>query len=104
VLWNYDRRVVAVLALFILGTTGELISWSRESIVPNCVFPVAAGSDLGFCLPTVFNSLNAPPQSGSGMSISSPRAMIMVGPTLATNVLSTLLIGIQVWWVSISTL
>jgi hypothetical protein len=24
VLWNYDRRVVAVLAFFVLGTTGEL--------------------------------------------------------------------------------
>ena len=96
-LWNYDRRVVALLALFILGTTGELASWSRESIVFSYVFPVAAGSDLGFCLPTVFNSLNAPPLSGSGMSVSSPRAMIMVGPSLATNVVSTSLILTQVW-------
>jgi hypothetical protein len=81
VLWNYDRRVVAVLALFILGST------------------VAAGSDLGLCLPTVLKSSNGPPQSASGMTIGNPRAMIMIGPTLATNFLSTSLIGIQLWWV-----
>ena len=62
------------------------------------VSPAAAGSDLGVCLPSVFNSLNDP-QGGSGVNTGNPRAMILIGPTLATNVLSTSLIGIQLWWV-----
>lgn len=101
-LWNYDRRVVAVLALFILGSTGELTSWSSWQTTAAALFlivsPVGAGSDLGLCLPNVLKSSNGP-QSGSGVTVGNPRAMIMIGPTLATNLLSTSLIGLQVWWV-----
>ena len=101
-LWNYDRKVVAVLALFILGSTGELTSWSSWQTTAAALFlivsPVGAGSDLGLCLPNVLKSSNGP-QSGSGVTVGNPRAMIMIGPTLATNLLSTSLIGLQVWWV-----
>jgi hypothetical protein len=41
-------------------------------------------------------------QDGNSAKLDDPRVLILVGPTLATNVLSTSLIGIQVWWVSIS--
>ncbi|KAI0287743.1 hypothetical protein BC826DRAFT_1042283 [Russula brevipes] len=82
VLWNYDRRVVAVLAFFVLGTTA------------------AAGSDLGFSLRPLFKPSSDQlglTQDGNSAKLDDHRVLILVGPTLATNVLSTSLIGIQVW-------
>jgi len=79
VLWNYNRRVVAVLALFVLGTV------------------VAAASDLGVNLHPVFSSSQQSPQYVSGTKLGGHRALIFIGPTIATNVLSTSLIGIQAW-------
>ncbi|KAN0103693.1 hypothetical protein V8E52_011718 [Russula decolorans] len=79
VLWNYDRRVLAVLALFVLGTI------------------VAGGVDLGLYLHTIFKSSDQALQEGTGVKEGDARAAILIGPTLATNLLSTLLIGIQAW-------
>ncbi|KAH9956019.1 hypothetical protein BC827DRAFT_1234415 [Russula dissimulans] len=79
VLWNYDRRVVTVLALFVLGTVA------------------AAASDLGINLYPVFSPSQQPPQYLSGTKLGGHRALIFVGPTIATNLLSTSLIGIQAW-------
>lgn len=80
VLWNYDRRVVAVLVFFILGTIA------------------AAGSDLGLSLHPLFSNLsNRSSQAGSSAILSGTRSLILVLPALATNFLSALLIGIQAW-------
>jgi len=103
VLWNYDRRVVAVLAFFVLGTTGELSPlghagcgrWRCSLIVSLA----AAGTDLGLYLHTVFKSSDQLFQEGTGVKEGDARATIMIGSTLATNLLSTILIGIQAWWV-----
>ncbi|KAI9450469.1 hypothetical protein BJY52DRAFT_1356549 [Lactarius psammicola] len=69
VLWNRDKRVIAVLLLFILGTIA------------------AAGCELG---------LGLVPPSGNSF-ISNPGPLIMVGPTLGTNLLSTGLIAWKAW-------
>lgn len=106
-LWNYDRRVLAVLAVFVLGTIGELSPLSltcRDGDQPrvfffliNYVSPGAGGVDLGFYLHTTFKSSDQALQQGTGVKEGDARAAIMIGPTLATNLLSTLLIGIQAW-------
>ncbi|KAH8991866.1 hypothetical protein EDB86DRAFT_1532728 [Lactarius hatsudake] len=81
VLWNRDKRVIAILLLFILGTTA------------------AAGCELGLSLVPVFNS-EAPYYFTTAEE---PRAtvnygpLIMVGPTLGTNLLSTGLIAWKAW-------
>jgi hypothetical protein len=107
VLWNYDRRVLAVLAVFVLGTIGELSPLSltcRDGDQPrafffliNYVSPGAGGVDLGFYLHTTFKSSDQALQQGTGVKEGDARAAIMIGPTLATNLLSTLLIGIRAW-------
>jgi len=80
VLWKYDRRVVAVLVFFILGTIA------------------AAGSDLSLSLhPLLRNPSNPPSQAGSSAILNGTRSLILVLPALATNILSTLLIGTQAW-------
>ncbi|KAI0259774.1 hypothetical protein BC834DRAFT_1035748 [Gloeopeniophorella convolvens] len=78
VLWNHDRRVIALLTLFILGTMA------------------AAGSDLGLSLRPLFSPSHHSIQDDSNRKLGE-RALIMVGPTLGTNVLSTSLIGIKAW-------
>ncbi|KAH9014610.1 hypothetical protein EDB83DRAFT_272505 [Lactarius deliciosus] len=69
VLWNRDKRVIAILLLLILGTTA------------------AAGCELG---------LNLVPPSGPA-SFQSNGPLIMVGATLATNLVSTGLIAWKAW-------
>jgi hypothetical protein len=66
---------------------------------PNCFSPAAAGTDLGLYLHTVFKSSDQSFQEGTGVKQGDARAAIMIGSTLATNLLSTVLIGIQAWWV-----
>ncbi|KAI0259765.1 hypothetical protein BC834DRAFT_600802 [Gloeopeniophorella convolvens] len=78
VLWNRDRRVIAILLLFILGTMA------------------AAGSDLGLSLVPLFNPSHQSIQDSSNTKLGE-RAMIMVGPTLGTNLLSTGLIAWKAW-------
>jgi len=78
-MWNYDRRILAVLALFVLGTIA------------------AGGADLGLYLYTIFKSSDQALQEGTGVKQGDARAAILIAPTLATNLLSTLLIGIQAW-------
>ncbi|KAI0273921.1 hypothetical protein BGY98DRAFT_997854 [Russula aff. rugulosa BPL654] len=68
VLWNKDKRVISILLLFILGTIGAaLFNPSHQSI-----------------------------QDESGVKLGE-RALIMVGPTLGTNLLSTGLIAWKAW-------
>jgi len=62
------------------------------------VSPAAAGADLGLYLHTIFNSSDQALQEGTGVRQGDARAAIMIGHTLATNLLSTLLIGVQAWW------
>ncbi|KAI9450400.1 hypothetical protein BJY52DRAFT_1356834 [Lactarius psammicola] len=69
VLWNRDKRVIAILLLFILGTIA------------------AAGCELGLSL---ISGSSQGETAGSG-------PLIMVGPTLATNLLSTGLIAWKAW-------
>jgi len=75
VLWNYDRRVVAVLMVFLFGATS------------------AAGVNLGRTLHPIFADQTT---TDSGAKLGEC-ALIMVGPLLATNILSTALIGIKAW-------
>ncbi|KAH9032261.1 hypothetical protein EDB85DRAFT_1260656 [Lactarius pseudohatsudake] len=70
VLWNRDKRVIAILLFLILGTTA------------------AAGCELGF-------GLGPPTSQVSFQSNQGP--LIMVGPTLATNLVSTGLIAWKAW-------
>ncbi|KAI0259749.1 hypothetical protein BC834DRAFT_904275 [Gloeopeniophorella convolvens] len=78
VLWNRDRRVVAVLLLFLLGTVA------------------AAGCDLGLDLVPLFNPSHHSAHDDSAVK-RGERALIMIGPTLATNILSTSLIAWKAW-------
>ncbi|KAH9058116.1 hypothetical protein EDB87DRAFT_952879 [Lactarius vividus] len=78
VLWNRDKRVIAILLLFILGTTA------------------AAGCDLGLSLVPLFSPSHRSIQDESNVKLGE-RALIMVGPTLATNLLSTGLIVWKAW-------
>ena len=67
--------------------------------LPNYVALAAACADLGIYLHSTFKSSDRGLQEGTGVKQGDARATIMIGPTLATNLLSTLLIGIQSWWV-----
>ncbi|KAN0129144.1 hypothetical protein V8E53_013015 [Lactarius tabidus] len=78
VLWNRDKRVIAILLLFILGTTA------------------AAGSDLGLSLRPLFDPSHYSIDDDTNVKIGE-RALIMGGPTLATNLLSTGLIAWKAW-------
>ncbi|KAH8991860.1 hypothetical protein EDB86DRAFT_3180766 [Lactarius hatsudake] len=81
VLWNRDKRVIAILLLFILGTTA------------------AAGCELGLSLAPVFNSdlpYYSPAAAGLRGTVNYG-PLIMVGPTLGTNLLSTGLIAWKAW-------
>ncbi|KAN0141232.1 hypothetical protein V8E53_000988 [Lactarius tabidus] len=75
VLWNRDKRVIAILLLFILGTI------------------VAAGYDLGLSMVTLFG----PSPQDEGYVKWGERDLIMGGPTLGTNLLSTGLIAWKAW-------
>jgi hypothetical protein len=63
----------------------------------NYVSTAAGGVDLGLYLHTIFNSSDQVLQEGTGVRQGDARAAILIGPTLATNLVSTLLIGIQAW-------
>ncbi|KAF8262709.1 hypothetical protein EI94DRAFT_662129 [Lactarius quietus] len=71
VLWNRDKRVIAILLIFILGTTVA------------AVFQVLFG--IGG------------PESGMALPASGTFDLVMVGPTLGTNLLSTGLIAWKAW-------
>ncbi|KAH9010951.1 hypothetical protein EDB83DRAFT_380466 [Lactarius deliciosus] len=78
VLWNRDERVIAILLLFILGTTA------------------AAGCELGLSLVPLFKS-NLPYFDTRSEATVNFGPLIMVGPTLATNLVSTGLIAWKAW-------
>jgi len=73
VLWNNDKRIIAVLAFFILGTIGTA-GWSL-------VFGIIEGA--------------SPAAEGSLSSVKIEA--ILVAPTLCTNILSTGLIAWKAW-------
>ena len=58
----------------------------------------AAGCDLGLSLAPLFNPSHQSIQDESGVKLGE-RALIMVGPTLGTNLLSTGLIAWKAWYV-----
>jgi len=98
VLWNKDKRVIATLTLFILGTTG--VSCSTSSF-PTCahlqfVMAAAAAFDLVLNLGPLFDSSHKNIQDESGVKMGE-RVLIMFGPTLGTNLLSTGLIAWKAW-------
>ncbi|KAH9173221.1 hypothetical protein EDB89DRAFT_747202 [Lactarius sanguifluus] len=70
VLWNRDKRIIAILLLLILGTTA------------------AAGCELG---------LDFIPPSSRTRFQTNFGPLIMVGPTLGTNVVSTGLVAWKAW-------
>jgi hypothetical protein len=77
VLWNRDKRVIAVLLFFILGSTA------------------AAVCDLYFSIIPLFGAAS---RSIEGQGKVGERALLfVVGPTLATNLLSTSLIAWKAW-------
>ncbi|KAH8991489.1 hypothetical protein EDB86DRAFT_3079902 [Lactarius hatsudake] len=94
VLWNRDKRVIAVLLLFILGTTGtykvSLLVVVVCSSGPTLV--AAAGCELGLSVIPIFK----PPYNIIPITANSG-PLIMVGPTLATNLISTGLIAWKAW-------
>lgn len=96
VLWNKDKRVIAILLLFILGTVG--VSGIDPSSHPHSPRAAAAGSDLGLSLAPLFNPSHQSIQDESSVKLGE-RALIMVGPTLGTNLLSTGLIAWKSWCV-----
>ncbi|KAH9072409.1 hypothetical protein EDB83DRAFT_2573177 [Lactarius deliciosus] len=78
VLWNRHSHVIAILLLFILGTTA------------------AAGCELGLSLVPLFKS-DLPYFTTQGKATANFGPLIMVGPTLATNLVSTGLIAWKAW-------
>ncbi|KAH9979583.1 hypothetical protein BGW80DRAFT_1279084 [Lactifluus volemus] len=71
--WKYDRRVVAILCTCVLGTCLALVY------------------DLKLALKS------SPGSQGEGNIEEAKVALIVVGPMLATNILSTLLIAWKAW-------
>jgi hypothetical protein len=63
------------------------------------VFSAAAGSDLGLGLSPLFGPSSSSKAGSSAILRGGGRPLILVGPTLATNFLSTSLIGLQAWCV-----
>ena len=84
VLWDRDKRVVAILVLFILVTIGTL-KWDPSSSFCAHRGPTpaaAAGVDLSPYLRSVSDNLSI---------------LIFAAPTLGTNLLSTGLIAWKFW-------
>ncbi|KAI0287748.1 hypothetical protein BC826DRAFT_1042313 [Russula brevipes] len=79
VLWNKDRRVIAILLLFILWTIA------------------AAGADLGLSLLPIFDSSDRSVQDDSSMKQESVQITVQFIATLGTNLLSTGLIAWKAW-------
>jgi len=70
---------------------------SPDTLRPLNSFSAAAGVNLGRTLHPIFVSSNQqspPPESGTKLG---ECALILIGPMLATNILSTALIGIKAW-------
>jgi len=76
VLWKYDRRVVTVLSICLLGTFAA------------CIYDIKLALDV------------RPGTQGEERLPEGKLAMIIVGPMLGTNVLSTALIAWKAWCVA----
>ena len=101
-LWNYDRRVVAVLTVFLIGATCERFPSLLVSDKPGSLnsFSAAAGVNLGRTLHPMFAPSHQTSTAESGTKLGES-ALVLVGPLLAMNILSTALIGVKAWCVSI---
>ena len=82
------------LELLVSALTSRAGNEPRDQLCPS---PAASGVDLGLYLHTIFKSSGLVLQEGTGVRERDARAAIMIGPTIATNLLSTLLIWIQAW-------
>jgi hypothetical protein len=97
VLWKYDRRVVTILSISLLGTLG---------VCPRIVGIDLIGSQdivMGFAAACIYD-FDFPVQGslsthGEPLRLESMFATIMVVPILVTNVLSTSLIAWKAWYV-----
>ncbi|KAI0056961.1 hypothetical protein BV25DRAFT_1920599 [Artomyces pyxidatus] len=76
-LWSSDRRVFLILLIFMLGTIA------------------AAGSDLGLSLNQLFDTHDVVNDESNAKE--GRRALILAGPTIATNVCATSLIAYKAW-------
>ena len=99
VLWNRDKRIVAIILLFILGTTGTY-KWEPSSS-SFCAHRVptpaaAAACDIGINLVALFAQSHTCIQDEGDLNLGK-LALIFAGPTLATNLLSTGLIAWKFW-------
>jgi len=91
VLWKYDRRVVTILSICLLGTFGMCprIMASIDRLIESATgFTAACIYDLKLAF-----------QTQMGMGFEGDIAVIVVGPMLATNLLSTSLIAWKAWYV-----
>lgn len=98
VLWSKDKHVIAILLLFILGTTGMWKRSFKSFCATNNLEPmlvVAAACDVYFTVAPLFGQTNLSIEYPSKIG---QRALIMVSPTLATNLLSTGLIAWKAWF------
>ncbi|KAI0056933.1 hypothetical protein BV25DRAFT_1920576 [Artomyces pyxidatus] len=77
VLWGSDFKIFAILAIFMLGTTA------------------AAGTDVGLSLAQLFGTLDVVDDQSAVKG--GERSLILVGPTLGTNVVATSLIAYKAW-------
>ena len=70
-------------------------------LIGDLMLAAAAGSDLGLSLVPLFSPSHQSIEDESNVKLGE-RALILVGPTLATNLLSTGLIAWKFWCAPIS--
>jgi hypothetical protein len=98
VLWKWDRRVVTVLSICMLGTLG-VCPWIIASILFGSSVNVGRGL-TGACIYDVHLALKAHPGTRGQQNLNEGKlAVIIVAPMLGTNVLSTSLIAWKAWYV-----
>ena len=96
VLWDRNKRVIAILLFFILGTAGTWLGFLK----PLCAHleptpPAAAVCDLYYTIMPLFGTDNRRIEDPS--KVGERVLLFVVGPTLATNLLSTGLIAWKAW-------
>ena len=92
VIWNRDKRIIAILSLFILGTIGTQRTISESTFRAHLEPLIVAAA--GFALPTRLGANILPGESNEQLG---KLDLIMTGPSLATNLLSTTLIACKAW-------
>ncbi|KAE9400827.1 hypothetical protein BT96DRAFT_1018635 [Gymnopus androsaceus JB14] len=87
VIWGRSPRVLALVSFFMLGTIGEY---------SNMEFIASEATDAGLTLSQLFNDNTS--SNNLGPIKGGERAMILVLPTLATNLVSMFLITLKAWY------